>query len=179
MQLYSVPDLITKTQNPSILEFIFQEFIIPSLTDFMNGDREEMLLYHIRTIRKYLSWIEQYCPACTNLFVSVIKRKKWVSQNIISFWWWLLVSGNYAVQQVLKAGIWSSKTTFSIFYLRDVTHRYMDTSTGLWWQLKRSWNSIALLGTSVVTLIPVFSWWFAIEITGTPCPLCSFPLPSF
>ena len=28
---------------------------------------------------------------------------------------------------VLKAGTWKSMTTFASFYLRDVTHRYLDT----------------------------------------------------
>ena len=29
---------------------------------------------------------------------------------------------NFAVQQVLRAGVWSSHSTFTSFYLKDVTH---------------------------------------------------------
>ena len=39
----------------------------------------------------------------------------------------LLFKRNCVVQQVLKAGMWPSHTTFSAFCLRDVTQRYMDT----------------------------------------------------
>ena len=43
-----------------------------------------------------------------------------------------LVRKNCAVQQMLKAGVWSSQATFLAFYLLDVTYRYKDTfSIGL------------------------------------------------
>ena len=38
----------------------------------------------------------------------------------------LLFKKNFAVQQVLKAVTQSSQTTSSTFYLRDVTHRFVD-----------------------------------------------------
>ena len=34
---------------------------------------------------------------------------------------------NMSVQRVLNAGVWSRQTTFTSFYLRDVTHRSLDT----------------------------------------------------
>ena len=37
----------------------------------------------------------------------------------------LLFKRKCIVQQVLKAGTWSSQTNFSTFYLRDVLHKYM------------------------------------------------------
>ena len=39
----------------------------------------------------------------------------------------LLFRRNCTVQQILKAGTSSSQSTFSVFYLWDVTHRHMDT----------------------------------------------------
>ena len=39
----------------------------------------------------------------------------------------LLFKRNCAVHQVLKAGTWSFQSIFSAFYLRDVTHRHLDT----------------------------------------------------
>ena len=39
----------------------------------------------------------------------------------------LLFKRNCEVHQVLKVGTWSAQSTFSSFYLRDVTHRHLDT----------------------------------------------------
>ena len=39
----------------------------------------------------------------------------------------LLFRRNCVVHQVLKAGTWSTQLTFSSLYLRDVTHRHLDT----------------------------------------------------
>ena len=39
----------------------------------------------------------------------------------------LLFKRNCAVHQVLKVGTWSTQLTVSTFYLRDVTHRHLDT----------------------------------------------------
>ena len=39
----------------------------------------------------------------------------------------VLFRENFAIQQVLKPGTWSSETTASAFYLQDVTQRCMDT----------------------------------------------------
>ena len=38
-----------------------------------------------------------------------------------------LLRRNCAVHRVLKAGTWSAQSTVSSFYLRDVTHRHLDT----------------------------------------------------
>ena len=80
-----VLDFVAKTQNPSVLDPRFKEFTIPSSLDFLNGYIDEMLFCPIITLRKSLSSTEQCRPACANLFVSATK-KKWVSQNTISFW---------------------------------------------------------------------------------------------
>ena len=39
----------------------------------------------------------------------------------------LLFKKNCAIQQILNAGALLSQSTFSTFYLRNVTHRHMDT----------------------------------------------------
>ena len=54
--------------------------------DLVEGDRDKVLLYLIRAIRKYLAWKEQYHPACTAFLSQMTKRKKQVSRKIISFW---------------------------------------------------------------------------------------------
>ena len=91
------------------------------------------------------------------LFLSTGRSKKVVSKNTISFWLretirrayeasgqetntlrvrahevrgiapTLLFRRNFAVEQVLRAGVWKSQTTFSSFYLRDIAHKSLDT----------------------------------------------------
>ena len=59
---------------------------------------------------------------------------------------------NFAVQKVLRAGIWKSQTTFSSLYIRDVTHRSLDTfSVGpvvAAQQVVKFWNKV--LGIMVI-----------------------------
>ena len=91
------------------------------------------------------------------LFLATGRSKKEVSKNTISFWLretirrayqssgqevnaprirahevrgiapTLLFRRNFAVEQVLRAGVWKSQTTFTSFYLRDITHKSLDT----------------------------------------------------
>ena len=154
----SPPDFVAKTQNPSVPDFRFEKFWVPSLDDFIGDDRDELLLCPIRVLPKYLSRTEQYRTGIEGLFVSAGCRKKRMSHNMISFWLRSVISlthasaseedchslrvgvhevrvvetslqfkRNCAVHQVLKAGMWSLQSTFSAFYLRDVTHRHLDT----------------------------------------------------
>ena len=46
-----VPDFVTMTQNPSIDDLRFEEFTVTSLDNFMDGDRDSLLLCPIRTLR--------------------------------------------------------------------------------------------------------------------------------
>ena len=39
----------------------------------------------------------------------------------------LLFQRNFAVEQVLRAGVWKNQSTFTSFYLRDITHKSLDT----------------------------------------------------
>ena len=151
-------DLMAENQNPSVHDPQFDEFMVLSLDNFVDSDRDELLLCTIRALCKYLSRTEQYCPGIEGLVISAGMRKKRVSRNTISLWLWsvisfahssaleedcrsprvrarevrkfamfLLFKRNCAVHQVLKAGAWSAQSTLSSFYLRDVTHRHLDT----------------------------------------------------
>ena len=71
-----VSDLVAKTQTPTILNSKFQ-FPITFQLEFVNGDRDTMLLCPVEVLKNYLSRTEQSCPACTNLFVSLTKRENW------------------------------------------------------------------------------------------------------
>lgn len=91
------------------------------------------------------------------LFLATGRSKKEVSKNTISYWLretirrayqtseqdvnvprirahevrgiapTLLFKRNFAVEQVLRAGVWKSQTTFTSFYLRDITHKSLNT----------------------------------------------------
>ena len=56
---------------------------------------------------------------CCSLLVRVLEVRK----VAMSF----LFGRNFAVHQVLNVGMWSAQSTFSALYLRDVTHRHLDT----------------------------------------------------
>ena len=58
------------------------------------------------------------CEKCRALWVKAYKV--WKVTTSLLFW------RTCAVYQVLKAGTWSLQSTFSVFYLWDVTHRHMD-----------------------------------------------------
>ena len=149
-----LPDFVAKTQNPSVHDPRFDEFTVLSLDNFVDGDRDELLLCPIRALRKYLSWTEQYHPGIEGLFISTGMRKKWVFRNTISFCLRSVISFAHSstleedcrslrirahevrkvcylrgtvVHQVLKAETLSAQSTFPSFYLRDVTYRHLDT----------------------------------------------------
>ena len=79
----------------SLVVFGIHEDGIPSPDDFMDRDRDKLLLCPTRALRKHLPLAEQYRPEVSNLFVSTTKRKKRVSQNTILFWIRLVISQAY------------------------------------------------------------------------------------
>ena len=111
----------------------------------------------VRTLWCYLKRTRHLRPECRRLFVSTGRIKKEVSKNTISFWLRetirkayasepgvvlpsrvrahevrgiapsLSFKKNFSVEQVLRAGVWSSQTTFTSYYLRDTAHRSLDT----------------------------------------------------
>ena len=89
-----VPDFLAKTQNPSVHDFYFEEFTVPSLVDFVYRDRDEMLLCSIRAIR-YFSRAEQSWPECVSQSVLTTKRKKGVCRNTILLGIRLVISHAY------------------------------------------------------------------------------------
>ena len=77
---------MAKTQIPSVYDSLFEEFTVPSFAEFVDGDRDGMLLYPIRIIMRYQSRTKQFMPECSRLFVSKTTRKKQVSKNTILLW---------------------------------------------------------------------------------------------
>ena len=72
-------DFVDKTQNPLVPDDHFVEFSFPLLDDFVDGDREEILLCPIGALRRYLVRMEQYHPVISGYFVFTSRRKKRVS----------------------------------------------------------------------------------------------------
>ena len=134
---------------------LYMTCALTSFSDFMNRDKE-MLFCPVIVVRHYLSRTEQYLLTCSNFFISV-GRKKWCmtknsfwswsiisethrtasnpvcaavkarSHGVRSIGTILLFKKNLAFQQVMRAGMWMSQTTLTSFYLREVTHKSMDT----------------------------------------------------
>ena len=150
-----VPGFVAKTQDQSSLDPRFESFTIPALPksrDSPNG----RLLCPVRAVKHYLARAAQHCPLCERLFVASGAPRR-ISLRIVSFWLrrvillayqllgkplptpsplaWetcgiapsLLFKKNDAVSQVLKAGTWRRRTTFMRHYLRDLSHKSLDT----------------------------------------------------
>ena len=111
----------------------------------------------MRAVRCYLDRTAAHRPLCERLFVTAGRSKKEISKTTVSFWLRktisrayefsatelpvpapracetrgiapsLLFKKNFAVDQVLKVGMWRRHTTFKRHYLRDLAHRSLDT----------------------------------------------------
>ena len=139
-------DFAAKTQNSLIPDFSFNDFSIPSSDDFVGGGCDELPLSPIRVLKKYLARMEQYRPGISGLFVSTSQNtiSFWLrsvinlsyvsasdkdccdlqdkAQEVRKAADSLLFRSNCAVHHVLKAGTWSSQSTFSSSY-----HGHLDT----------------------------------------------------
>ena len=154
--LYFLPEFVAKTQNPSAYDERFDGFTISSLVKSRNNPLDN-LLCPVRAVKKYLTRTEELRPRVKNFFISYFRKKEKVCKKTISFRLRDVVSivytlagrdsmpirvraheirsiapsvlfkHNFAVHQVLKAGVWKRSNTFTRFYLRDIAHRYLDT----------------------------------------------------
>ena len=150
-----VPGFVAKTQDQSSLDLRFESFTVAALPKSSNSPSGR-LLCPVRAVRCHLACTAQHRPRCEWLFVTSGHTKK-ISKNMVSFWLRrvislayqlsikalpapsplaretrgiapsLLFEKNYAVSQVLKAGTWRHHTTFTCHYLRDLSHKSLDT----------------------------------------------------
>ena len=151
-----VPGFVAKIQDQSSPDLRFESFTIPALPksrDSPNG----RLLCPVHAVKHYLTRTAQHRPLCERLFVTSGRTKKEISKDTVSFWLRRVISRayqlsgkplltssplaqetrgiasslifkkNYAVSQVLKAGTWRRHTTFTRHYLRDLSHKSLDT----------------------------------------------------
>ena len=156
MSFSFVPGFVAKTQDQSSLDPWFESFTIPALPKSRDSPSGR-LLCPVRAVKHYLTRTAQHRPRCERLFVASGRTKKEISKNTVSFWLCrvislayqllgnplptssplaretrgiapsLLFKKNYAVSQALKAGTWHRPTTFTRHYLRDLSHKSLDT----------------------------------------------------
>ena len=151
-----VPGFVAKTQDPSSQDPRFDSFTIPALpkaSDNPNG----RLLCPVRAVKLYLRRTAPHRPACERLFLTTGPNPKEIAKNTISFWLRktiarayelagrslpvpapraretrgiapsLLYRKNFALPQVLSAGMWRRHTTFTRHYLQDLAYKSLDT----------------------------------------------------
>ena len=129
-----VMGFVAKTQDPSSLAPQFEGFSVPALPNARNN-RNGRLLCPVRAVRLYLDRTAAHRPRCDRLFVTAGRSKKEISKTTVSFWLRktishaydlsgtalpvpapraretrgiapsLLFKKNFAVDQVLKAGM--------------------------------------------------------------------------
>ena len=151
-----VPGFVAKTHDQSSFDPRFENFTVPALPKSSSSPNRK-LLCPVRVVKCYLNRTSQHCPRCKQLFVTSGRTRKEISKNTVSFWLHkvislayqllgkplpspsplaretcgiapsLLFKKNYAVSQVLKAGTWRCHTTFMRHYLRDLSHKSLDT----------------------------------------------------
>ena len=150
-----VPGFVAKTQDRSSLAPWFEGFSVPALPNARKNRNGR--LCPVPAVRRYLDRSAAHRPRCERLFVTAGRSKKEISKTTVSFWLRktishayqlsgteqpvpaprareirgiapsLLFKKNFAVDQVLKAGTWRKHTTFTRHYLRDITHRPLET----------------------------------------------------
>ena len=147
---------MAKTQVASSHDPRFEGFCVLALPKSSTNPNSR-LLCPVRVVRCYLARTAPHCPRCEWLFITAGCLKKETSKNTVSFWLWKVISQarqlsgrplpgpspkaretrviapsvlfkkNFAVHQVLKAGMWRYHTTFMRHYLRDLSHKSLDT----------------------------------------------------
>ena len=151
-----VTGFVAKTQDPSSLAPRFEGFSVPALPNALKN-RNGRLLCPVRAVKVYLDRTASHRPRCERLFVTAGRSKKEIAKTTVSFWLRKTISRahelsrtalpvpapraretrgiapsilfrkNFAVDQVLKAGMWRRHTTFTHHYLRDIAHKSLDT----------------------------------------------------
>ena len=88
---------VTKMQNLALMEIHFDEFTIPCLKDFVDRNREEVLLCPVRarTVGCYLLSVDQHHLTCIDFYIFTGRKKKFVARNTISFWLRSVISGAF------------------------------------------------------------------------------------
>ena len=142
-----VPEFVAKTE--SLSNPIPRSFLAKSLSDFVAGLQEKLLLCPVRALRIYLDRSASFSPLPRRLFISPRWPSRALSKNAISFFLCEaiheVVAGrpavgpvrahsirgvstsaafhrNWSVASVLESATWRSNSVFVSFYLCDIQH---------------------------------------------------------
>ncbi|MPC51459.1 hypothetical protein E2C01_045305 [Portunus trituberculatus] len=121
---------------------------------FFGNSEEDRLLCPVRAVREYLCRTRDCCPRCSHLFEpqhivhphtishwirQVVRRTHVnISEEDMHLVWVkahevravatsALFRKIQSILAVLRAGTWRRMSTFASFYLRNITHQYLDT----------------------------------------------------
>ena len=144
-----VPDFVAKSE--SLSRTIPRSFLVRSLSDFVAGLYDDLLLCPVWALRIYLDRLSTLSPLRRRLFVSPSYPSRPLSKNAISFFLRDVISSagasrpevgclrahdirsvstsvafhrNWSVSTVLESATWASSSVFMSFYLRDLQHKF-------------------------------------------------------
>ena len=144
-----VPEFVAKTE--SLSNPIPRSFLVRSLSDFVAGLDEELLLCPVRALRIYLDRTASFSPLPRRLFVSPRRPSRALSKNAVSFFLREVIHKaeaarpevgparahsirgvstsaafhrNWSVASVLESATWRSNSVFVSFYLHDLQHEF-------------------------------------------------------
>ena len=144
-----VPQFVAKSE--SLTHSIPRFFLVKSLSDFVAGLDEDLLLFPVRALRIYLDWTRPLALVRHHFLVSPRRPSRTMSKNAVSFFLRDVIHAagasrpevgfvraheirgvstsvafhrNWSVSAVLESATWSSSSVFSSFYLRDIQHEY-------------------------------------------------------
>ena len=141
MSLSSLPSR-SRSLAPSLARSIPRSFLVKSLSDFVAGLDDDLLLCPVRAWRIYLDRLSSLSPR---------RPTRPLSKNAVSFFLRDVITSagasrpevgrvrahdircvstsvafhrNWSISAVLESATWSSSSVFSSFYLRDLQHDY-------------------------------------------------------
>ena len=144
-----IPQFVAKSE--SLTRSIPRSFLVKSLSDFVAGLDDDLLLCPVRALRIYLHMTRSLSPLRHLLFVSPRRPSRAMSKNAVSFFLHEVIHAagasrpgvgsvrahdvrsvstsvafhrNWSVSLVLESATWASSSLFSSFYLRDIQHEY-------------------------------------------------------
>ena len=144
-----IPQFVAKSE--SLTRSIPRSFLVKSLSDFVAGLDDDLLLCPVRALRIYLDRTRSLSPLRHRLFVSPRHPSRAMSKNAVSFFLRDVIHAagasrpevgsvraheirsvstsvafhrNWSVSSVLESATWSSSSVFSSFYLRGIQHEY-------------------------------------------------------
>ena len=142
-----IPQFVAKSE--SLTHSIPRSFLVKSLSDFVAGLDDDLLLCPVRALRIYLQRTRSLSPLRHRLFVSPRRPSRAMSKNAVSFFLREVIHAagasrpevgpvrahevrsvstsvafhrNWSVSSVLESATWASSSVFSSFYLRDLQH---------------------------------------------------------